>query len=70
MATESATRKKMPPVRLATIFAQMVGECPLDIQVYGKCVADIHGGVNRFACEKEFQKLRVCFQRVVRARRV
>lgn len=23
----------MPPVRLATIFAQMVGECPLDVRL-------------------------------------
>ncbi|KAK1943902.1 hypothetical protein P3T76_005298 [Phytophthora citrophthora] len=40
------------------------------IQVYGKCVAEIHGGVNRQACEKEFQKLRACLDRVAHQRRV
>ncbi|KAF4042002.1 hypothetical protein GN244_ATG05726 [Phytophthora infestans] len=64
----SSTTKKTP-VRMGKIFSQMLTECPLDVQVYGKCVADIHGGVNRQACEKEFQKLRACFERVARQRR-
>jgi hypothetical protein len=41
----------------------------LQIQVYGKCVAAIHGGVSRQACEKEFNKLRMCFERVAHKRR-
>ncbi|ETI44769.1 hypothetical protein F441_10462 [Phytophthora nicotianae CJ01A1] len=68
MPAGSSTSKKTP-VRMSKLFSQMLTECPLDVQVYGKCVADIHGGVNRQACEKEFQKLRACFERVARQRR-
>ncbi|KAG3016409.1 hypothetical protein PC121_g13143 [Phytophthora cactorum] len=68
MPAGSSTPKKTP-VRMGKIFSQMLAECPLDVQVYGKCVANIHGGVNRQACEKEFQRLRACFERVARQRR-
>ncbi|KAE8888109.1 hypothetical protein PF005_g17607 [Phytophthora fragariae] len=68
MPAGSSTTKKTP-VRMGKIFSQMLADCPLDIQVYGKCVADIHGVVSRQACEKEFQKLRACFERVAHKRR-
>ncbi|KAG1698627.1 hypothetical protein DVH05_014585 [Phytophthora capsici] len=64
----TSTSKKAP-VRMGKLFSRMLTECPLDIQVYGKCVAEIHGGVSRQACEKEFQKLRACMDRVARQRR-
>ncbi|KAH9125626.1 hypothetical protein LEN26_007817 [Aphanomyces euteiches] len=48
--------------RMSQIFTQMMTTCPLDIQVYGACVANIEAGVNKNACEKEFAKLRLCFQ--------
>ncbi|KAG6611739.1 NADH dehydrogenase [ubiquinone] 1 alpha subcomplex assembly factor 8 [Phytophthora cinnamomi] len=65
----SSASKTKTPVRMGKVFSQMLTDCPLDIQVYGKCVADIHGGVSRQACEKEFQKLRACFKRVAHKRR-
>ncbi|ETV99509.1 hypothetical protein H310_08183 [Aphanomyces invadans] len=49
--------------RMSQIFTQMAATCPVDIQVYGACVANIEGGVNRDACATEFAKLRQCFQR-------
>lgn len=39
------------------------------IQVYGACVANLAGGVDRFACDKEFSKLRECFQRAAKKKR-
>lgn len=39
------------------------------IQVYGACVASLSGGVNRFACDKEFSKLRECFQRAAKKKK-
>ncbi|KAG7390253.1 hypothetical protein PHYPSEUDO_008391 [Phytophthora pseudosyringae] len=68
MPAGSSTPTKTP-VRMGKLFSRMLADCPLDIQVYGKCVADIHGGVSRQACEKEFQKLRACLGRVARQRR-
>lgn len=69
MAGTSGTPKQAP-IRMSTLFSHMLIDCPLDVQVYGKCVADLHGPIPRHACEAEFQKLRACFTRVVRARRV
>ncbi|KAL3661939.1 hypothetical protein V7S43_013230 [Phytophthora oleae] len=68
MPGTTSTPKKAP-VRMGKLFSRMLTECPLDIQVYGKCVAEIHGGMNRQACENEFQKLRACFNRVAHQRR-
>ncbi|DAZ94011.1 TPA: hypothetical protein N0F65_001622 [Lagenidium giganteum] len=61
----TAARTKQP-ARMSQHFAHMLAECPNDIRVYGACVADITGGVNRDACDKEFAKLRECFQRAVK----
>lgn len=36
------------------------------IHVYGACVADIRGKVDRGACDREFAKLRACFQHALR----
>ncbi|CAI5745382.1 unnamed protein product [Peronospora destructor] len=63
----SATTKKTP-VRMSKLFSHMLADCPLDIQVYGKCVADLDGGINRQACDKEFHHLRRCFERVMHKR--
>ncbi|ETV76682.1 hypothetical protein H257_09162 [Aphanomyces astaci] len=49
--------------RMSQLFTQMMGSCPVDIQVYGACVANIEGGVNKNVCAAEFAKLRQCFQR-------
>lgn len=43
--------------------------CLKQIQVYGACVANLSGGVDRFACDKEFRKLRECFQRVAKKKK-
>ncbi|KAL7688508.1 putative NADH dehydrogenase [ubiquinone] 1 alpha subcomplex assembly factor 8 [Plasmopara halstedii] len=68
--TGTINTSKKKTVRMATIFSQMLHECPVAIQVYGKCVAELSGGINRHVCEKEFQNLRLCFNRVARDRRV
>uniref|UniRef100_M4BJL1 IMS import disulfide relay-system CHCH-CHCH-like Cx9C domain-containing protein n=1 Tax=Hyaloperonospora arabidopsidis (strain Emoy2) TaxID=559515 RepID=M4BJL1_HYAAE len=68
-AGSSATTTKKTSVRMSKLFSHMLGDCPLDIQVYGKCVADVEGRVARQMCEKEFQKLRACFERALHKRR-
>ncbi|KAJ0398724.1 hypothetical protein ATCC90586_008651 [Pythium insidiosum] len=68
-ASSSASAVRRPVTRLSQHFAQMMAECPQDIQVYGACVANIAGGVNRSACDAEFQKLKACFTRVVQERK-
>ncbi|TMW69671.1 hypothetical protein Poli38472_001827 [Pythium oligandrum] len=60
---------RRPAVRMSHVFSQMLGECPQDIQVYGACVANITGGVDRGACEQEFEKLKQCFTRVLKTKR-
>ncbi|KAI9917432.1 hypothetical protein PsorP6_012515 [Peronosclerospora sorghi] len=69
MPTIGSSSMQKKPVRMSKIFAQMLLDCPFDIQVYGKCVADIRGGVQRHACEHEFQKMRLCFERGMHKRR-
>lgn len=39
------------------------------IQVYGACVANLTGGVDRMACDAEFRKLRECFQRAAKSKK-
>ncbi|OQS02867.1 hypothetical protein THRCLA_21307 [Thraustotheca clavata] len=55
-----------PTKRLSKIFGQMMTSCSVDVQVYGACVANIEGPVNRDACAKEFAMLKVCFERVAK----
>uniref|UniRef100_A0AAV1UKG5 IMS import disulfide relay-system CHCH-CHCH-like Cx9C domain-containing protein n=1 Tax=Peronospora matthiolae TaxID=2874970 RepID=A0AAV1UKG5_9STRA len=68
-AGSSAATTTKAPVRMSKLFSHMLGDCPLDIQAYGNCVADVHGRVARQTCEKEFQKLRACFERALHKRR-
>ncbi|CAH0513523.1 unnamed protein product [Peronospora belbahrii] len=64
MPSGSSTTKKTP-LRMGQVFSHMLTDCPRDIQVYGKCVANLQGGINRHACEHEFHKLHMCFKRVI-----
>ncbi|GAB9468879.1 hypothetical protein Gpo141_00006179 [Globisporangium polare] len=65
----AGTPQTKAPVRMGKLFSHMLVDCPLDIQVYGACVANLSGGVDRFACDKEFSKLRECFQRAAKKKK-
>lgn len=51
------------------VFHHFLTHCSPQIQVYGACVADLKGNVDRGACDREFAKLRACFQRSLRKRK-
>ncbi|CCI49333.1 unnamed protein product [Albugo candida] len=54
------------PRRMSKLFADMLKNCSHDIQTYGSCVAQVDGLLNRNACQQEFAKVRLCFQKATK----
>ena len=51
--------------QMATIFAEMLKDCPGEVGVYGQCASGgLPASMEHRNCDKEFASMRKCFQRV------
>lgn len=55
------------PNRFTSVYQLMKEECPNDIKAYALCVQDMNNnderGLQKGSCEKEFSKVKECYQR-------
>ena len=51
--------------QMATIFAEMLKDCPGEVGVYGQCASGgLPASMEHGNCDKEFASMKKCFQRV------
>jgi hypothetical protein len=59
-AAAGGARKRLPPLRLSSVFGQMMTDCPAQVAAYGQCLSANLDNLRKDACAAEFAAMRQC----------
>jgi hypothetical protein len=54
----------MKPTQFGKAYAKTMASCPMEISGYGRCVIAKRDSLEKGSCQREFQQLLKCFEKV------